>query len=331
MCHVQLSKWYPVLLLAWSALMQTGAALAQAVPPSFPSKPVTFISPLAPGGSTEPEARLYIKKLTELTGQAFILDFKVGAGGTIGAGYVAKAVPDGTTLLITTNAISSFPALYKDLPFDPVKDLAPVSLMSEKVIVLVSRSDFPAKTMQEYIAYARANPGKINFATSGAGGGVHLAGAWLHSAIKTQATFIHYKGTGPIMPDLLSGRVDATTSALVVVWPLIKSGKLRVLGITGDKRSTLLPGVATVAEQGVPDFNYSNWVGILVPAATPPALVDALNQVLMRIARMPDVAAMMEPDGNIMVGSTPAAFRQFLGKEIDRWKKVVAEAHITLE
>ena len=305
-------------------------ALAQ-IPAGFPTRPVTFINPLAPGGSTEVEARLYIRKLNEMTGQSFLLDFKIGAGGTIGAGYVARSAPDGTTLLISTNAISSFPALYKDLSFDPVKDLAPVSLMSEKVIVLLTRSTFPAKNMQEYLAYARANPGKINFATSGAGGGVHLAGAWLHSATKTQATFVHYKGTGPIMPDLLTGRVDATTAALVVVWPLIKSGKLHVMGITGDKRSNLLAGVPTVAEQGVPEFNYSNWVGILAPGTTPAAVIDALYQALSRIAKMPDVAAALEPDGNAPVGSTPAAFRQFLNRETDRWKKVVAEADIRLE
>lgn len=177
-------RFLSVLMVMFAMLLHS-TVFGQGVPGAFPSKPVTLINPLAPGGSTEVEARLYAKKLNEMTGQQFIVDFKVGAGGTIGTGYVAKALPDGATLLITTNAISSFPALYKNLPFDSLEDLAPVSLMSEKVIVLVLRPSFPAKTVAEYIAYARANPAKINFGTSGAGGGPHLAGAWLHSATNT--------------------------------------------------------------------------------------------------------------------------------------------------
>ena len=307
-----------VLLAAVSAMLMSFTVFAQGVPGGFPAKPVTLINPLAPGGSTEVEARLYAKKLNEMSGQQFIVDFRVGAGGTIGTGYVAKAVPDGSTLLITTNAISSFPALYKDLPFDTLEDLVPVSLMSEKVIVLVMRPSFPAKTVPEYIAYAKANPTRINFGTSGAGGGPHLGGAWLHSATNTKVTFVHYKGTGPVLPDLLAGRLDVTTAALVVVWPLEKAGKLRFLAITGDKRSHLLPGMLTIAEQGVPGYNYANWVGILAPGPTPAAVVNALSQVFVRIARMPDIAAALEPDGNSPVGSTPEQFRKFLVAETAR-------------
>ena len=325
--HIKIGSWLAVLGL----LFQLGIANAQVNIPNLPAKPVTLINPLAPGGSTEVEGRLYVNKLHEITGRTFVMDFKAGAGGTIGSAFVAKAAPDGTTLLISINDLSSFPALYKDLAFDPIRDLAPVSLMSEKVIVLVARADFPARDISGYVAHARANPGKVNFGTTGSGGGVHIAGAWLHGVTGTRATFIPYKGTGPIIPDLLSGRVDATTSALVVVWPLIKSGKLRVLGITGNKRSNLLPGITTAADQGIPEFNYFNWVGILAPGATPAATIDALNQAFVRVSRLPEVAAALEPDGNVLIGSTPGYFRDFLKAESESRRRIITQAGITIE
>ncbi len=298
---------------------------------SYPTKPVMLVVPLAAGGPVDTEMHLYTPKMRELLGQSFIVDYKLGAAGTIAGAYVAKAAPDGYTLLVVNGAFSTFPALYKDLSFDVIKDFAPVSLASKRGQLLLVSPTFPAKNYVEYIAYAKANPGKINLGTTGAGSGTHLSGAWLHSATNTKATFVHYKGTGPLLPDLMAGRLDVTVAALPPALPLIRSGKLRALAMMGDRRTPFLPDLATVAEQGVPGYDYSGYTGFFAPAATPVAIVNKLSDAFVRMVRLPEVTARLEADGNVVIGSTPAQFHQLLVSEADRWRKVVADAGIKLE
>ena len=317
--------------LAIIALLWPGLALPQGATGAFPSRPVTFIIPLAAGGPVDGEVRLYSAKAAEVMGQPFLMDFKPGAAGTIAAGYVAKAAPDGHTLLVVSGSFPTFSILYRNLPFDPLLDLAPLTLMSKRPQLLLVSPAFPGRNITDYVNFAKANPAKINFGTTGEGSGTHLGGAWLHSATNTRVTFVHYKGTGPLLPDLMAGRLDVTLAALSVSLPLTKAGKVRALAMLGDKRTPLLPDLPTVAEQTVPGYDYSGWTGFSAPGATPQAIVNRLNQGFIKVARLPEVSAALEASGNVAVGSTPAEFRQLLVIETDRWKKVAQEVGIKPE
>ena len=320
-----------VRLPALAAALLSVHALAQESVGSYPSKPVVVIAGIATGGGIDIEGRLYLKKMTEFLGQPFVLDFKPGAAGTIGAGYVAKARPDGYTLLATTGGFTVFPAFYKDLSFDVMRDFAPISLMSERFSVLQVSQSFPAKTFPEYLAYVKANPGKVNFGTTGVGSITHLAGAWLHGATNTSVTFIPYKGNGPLMQELIAGRVDVSCGILTSSLPLVKAGKSRALAVLNDKQSRLFPGLKTVAEHGVTGYNYANWMGFLAPGATPAVLVNKLSDEFARTARSQEVVNVLESEGSIPVGSTPAQFRQLIALETARWQKVVLDNGIKLD
>lgn len=297
---------------------------------SFPAKPVSLVVPYAAGGPADVETRLYATKLASM-GQPFVLDYKPGAGATIGTAYAAKAPADGYTLLLISTGFTTFPALYKDLPFDTIRDFAPISLMSRNDSVLLARPGFPVKSFADYIGYVRANPGKVNFGTAGAGGIIHLAGGWMHSATNTQVTFVHYKGGGPAVVDLLGGRLDVATAPLISAMPLLKTNKAGVLAILNDKRSTLLPQLPTVAEQGIPGYSYGNWYGFVAPAATPAAIVNKLHEGLVRATQDPAVVSTLEAAGSVLIGSTPAQFRQLIAQEVVRWQKVVKDTGIKLE
>jgi len=321
-------------MLKWSVVVLAsvgGSALAQSGADSYPSRPVTVIAAIAAGGGIDVEARMYTTKLSPLMGQQFLLDFKPGAAGTIGAAYVAKAKPDGYTLHVVGGGFSVFPAFYKDLPFDVVKDFAAVSLMSERTSVLQVSTKFPAKTFNEVIAYARANPGKVNYGTTGPGSITHLAGAWLADAAKVKFTFIHYKGTGPLLQEMVSGRLDMGSGILAAALPIVKAGRTQAIAMLNNKRSTLLPNIPTVEEQGIPGYNYTNWMGFLAPAATPMPIVNKLSTNLAQVARMPDILAVHEKSGSVSVGSSPGEFRELIASEAARWQRIVKEAGITLE
>ena len=318
-------------MLCGITIALSNTAYAQGTADTYPTKPVQIIVPFTPGGATDIEARVYAQKLTESVGRPFIVDYKAGAGGTIGGAYVAKSVADGHTLLVVTSSFTVNPAFYKELPYDTVKDFAPVSLMSKRVTVLLARPSFPAATIRDYIAYAKASPGKINIGATGAGSIPHLAGAWLHNASNTQATYIQYKGTTPLLLDLIAERVDVNPSPLVNGLQYIKTGKLKILGIMSDDRSDLLPGVQTVAEQGVPGFDYSSWLGFVAPRSTPTAIVNKLSTEFARAARAPDVAQKFGPEGTTMVGSTPAKVQELIVTEVNRWSKLVQASGIKLD
>ena len=315
--------------MAAAAMLPCATALAQTS--GFPARPVTMIVANTPGGPVDLETRLYAGKLTDLMGQPFLLDFKPGAGGTVGSTYVARSVPDGHTLLAVTAGFTTFPALYKDLPFDTLRDFAPISLMSQRVSILLANPNFPARNFVEYIAYARANPGKINHGTTGAGGIIHLTGAWMHNMTDTKVTFVHYKGAAAEMLDLVAGRIDVASTTMLAAQPFLKSGKLKALAVLNDQRSRLLPDIATIAEQGAPDYRYNSWFGFVTTGATPAPIVARLNEAFVKVAGMPDVAATLASDGSIMVGSTPQQFREIIAAETARWRKLVQATGITLE
>lgn len=314
------------------AICQTsGQASAQTSANAWPARPVTLIVPFGPGASTDNETRLYARKLAELTGGSFLVDYKSGAGTTTGTAYVAKAAPDGYTMLSFTSGFTSAPALYKQLPYDPIRDFAPVSLMTKRAIVLASPASAPFRNLTEYIAYTRSHPGDVNVATPGSGSGPHLNLAWLQGLIGTKVTYVHYKGTAPAMVDLLAGRVQLVATTLNTALPQIKAGKLRALAIGNAERSSLLPDAPTAIEQGVPGYDYSSPFGFVAPGATPAAVITRINAELVKVARAPDIAKTIEADGGILIAGTPEQMRQLIAREINLYRKLAQETGIQLE
>jgi len=314
-----------------STLCFAGLSNAQGVADSYPSRPVQLVLPFGPGGSSEVEGRLYAQKLTENTGKPFIVDFKPGAGSTIATGYVAKAKPDGHTILVVTISYSVTPAFYNNLPYDPAKDIAPVSLMSKRASALLVHPSLPVKTVAEYIAYAKARPGELNFGTVGAGGSPHIAGEWLHALTNSKVTFVHYKVTSAMQTDFLSGRIQVITTSVRSALPLVKSGRVRMLGVTTAERSPLLPDVPTVAEQGASGYDFSSWLGIVTTGGTPAAVVNKLQAELVKAGNAPEVKTKLSDEGTLMVLSTAEEFRRYIEVEMVRWKKLVQDQGIKLE
>ncbi len=314
-----------VLLLAGLAPLPARAA------DMLGQKPITLFIPLAPGGSVDVEARLYAKYIGgNLLPQPVLVDFKPGASGTISAGFLARSAPDGHTLQVITTSFTAFPALYKDLPFDNIRDFTHISQVSKKYFVFAAHPSAPFKTLPEYVAYTKANPEKVNVATNGAGGSAHLAVAWLHNLINTRATFVHYKGLGPAVVDLVGGRVHVSLVALQATVPMIKSGKLKPIAMMGSGRTDLIPGLPTIGEF-VPGFAFDSYTGISGPGGMPAGVVKQLNDAFVKVIKIPEVLKVLDADGSIAVGSTPAEFSKLLQAETERWKKVVRENNITLE
>ena len=314
-----------------TAVLLSAPVAAQRQEDSYPSRPVTIIVPFAAGAVTDLETRLYAQKLTELTGRTFVVDYKPGAGSMIGSAYVAKAAPDGYTLLTATSALSIAPLLYKNLGFDPIRDFNFVSLISKRAPLLLATPSLPVKNVAEYIAYARANPGRLNIGTSGSSGGAHLSMEWLHHITHTKATFIHYKGGAHSFTALMAGEVHIAIGSLIAMMPQVRAGKVKILGVTSAERVKILPDIPTVAEQGVPGFEYAPWLGFAAPRATPSAVVARLNADLVRVSRNPELAERLADDATLMIGSTPGEFAQAVVAEASRWRKLVDETGMKLD
>ena len=317
---------------ALAAAILPAMACAQGAADSYPAKPVQIVLPFAPGGSSELEGRMFAQKLTESTGRNFLLDYRPGASGVIAMNYLTKASPDGYTILMGSGGIiATTPAFRSDLSYDPIRDVAPVTLLYKRPTILLVHPALPVKNAAEYIAYARAHPGELNYGTVGAGGLPHIAGEWLHSMTGTKATFVHYKGTGAMMPDLISGRLQVTSTTISSGMPLVRSGKLRLLGITTSQRSQLLPDVPTLAEQVAPGYDLSGWQGVIAPGATPAAIIGRLHTEFVKAANTPDLNKRLLDEGVIMSLMTPEEFGRFLPAEINRWKKLVQETGMKQE
>ena len=306
------------------------AAAAQGSADNYPSRPITVIIPFAAGGPTDTEGRIYTTKLTETLGQPFVFDFKPGAGNRIGTQALIKAPADGYTLMFTAATLSVIPLMYADLPYDLYKVVAPVSLVSKRYAVLTAHPGVPFRNLTEYIAYAKANPGKVNMATSGVGGSQHLTNVWLDSATGTQTTQVHYKGTGPIIPDLMAGRVQVYFGTLLTVLPHFKSGKLRPIAQASLERNPALGDMPTILESGFPGFEYSSWLGLLAPAGTPLPIRNKMAAEFNKVQKTPDILKRMGTDIQL-IGSTPAEFERYYMSEFERWKKLVKEANIQFE
>jgi tripartite-type tricarboxylate transporter receptor subunit TctC len=295
----------------------------------YPSKPITLVVPFAPGGSSDLISRLIAQKLTEAWKQQVIVDNRPGGAGVIGMQAVARAAPDGYTFIlghIGTLAVN--PAMFAKLPYDPVKDFIPVSLVATVPNVIVVNPDVPAKDLKELIALAKAKPGTLNYGSAGNGSAGHLAMEYLKQVSGTDMVHVPYKGTGPMVTDLLAGQTQATFTGAPPLVPHIKAGKLRPIAVGSGKRIEALPEVPTVAEQGHPGFETSQWYGILAPAKTPAAIVDKLAAELDRALELPDVIERFKQDGSVPQGSTPQEFAAFIAVEAKRWGEVVKTAGI---
>ncbi len=303
---------------------------AQNAADAYPSRPVTLILPLAPGGGADIDLRVYAQKLTENLRQTFLVDYKPGAGTTIGTAFVAKAAPDGYTLLVATGNFSVNPALYKKLPYDSLRDFAPITMMNSQASLLLVPAFSPIKSIDDYVAYARSHPGELNFGTTGVGSFAHLAGEWLHSMTQTKATFVPYKGAGEVIAALAGGQIHAGFGTPQAAVPLMTSGKLRTLGVVANNRLKSLPDVPALKEK-LPGYVWSQWFGILAPAATPAPIIGKLNTELVKLTRQPDVIERNLKNGAETIGSTPEEFRRYLAAEIPRWRKLAQDAHIQLE
>ena len=317
-------------LLACS-LLAPCAALAQTPPSNWPTRPVTMVIPVAPGSNTEFEPRMYATKMSESLGRQFVLDFKPGSGNIVAAQYVAKAAGDGHTLMVINATFPLLPILFKDAPFDPIRSFAAVAQMSKRSTLFVMSNSAPFGNVREYIAYGKANPGRINFALSGLGGTQHLHAVWMHSLMGIETTYIGYKGVGALLPDLVTGRVDVGIASIAAAMSQVKAGKMRILAYGARERSPAAPDIPTVAEQGVPEFEYLSWLGVVAPASTPAALINRINAELVKAARQPDVVAQLAKEANTVVASTPQEFQRQINSEVERWQTLVKKTGFKFE
>ena len=291
---------------------------------AWPTKPIKLVVPYAPGGTTDVIARMIAEHLGQRLGQNIIVDNKPGKGAMVGTALVAKAAPDGYTLLMSViSGLSISPTLYGGGDFDPMGDFIHVSLASRNPSVLVVNPGFPAKSFQEYVEYAKANPGKLAFATSGAGSSNHLLGARLEQVIGAALVHVPYRGAGPAMIDTIAGNVPSMFDSLPSAAPHIKAGKVRALAVSSEQRSPAFPDVPTMKEQGFPDLISYSWFGISVPARTPQPIVDRLASEMQAVLKEPAVVKRWEEIGAEGSTMTPAEFSRFVQAEIDKWTPVV--------
>jgi tripartite-type tricarboxylate transporter receptor subunit TctC len=309
-----------------AAMVLAGNALAQA----YPSKTVHLIDGFSPGGSTDIVGRLIAQKLSESFGQPVLVENRPGATGTVAAEMVAKSAPDGHVMLIVPLTFTVSPSLYK-LPYDPVKDLAPVTLVASAPLMLAVHPSVPVKSVAELIAYAKANPGKLHFGSGGVGSTPHLAGEMLKGMAGIDATHVPYKGGGPALADLASGQIQFMVENIPSTAPYVTSGRLRALAVTDLKRSPVLPDVPTLDESGVKGYQIIGWNGLFLPAGTPPAIVDKLHAEVAKALAQADVKERLAKMGFEGVGDTPQHFAAFVQGEIAKWAKVVKDANIKIE
>jgi tripartite-type tricarboxylate transporter receptor subunit TctC len=317
------TRSFHTLLIAWLAALCVvpNLALAQA---AYPNRPIRFIVPFPPGGGAESTARLVGQKLGEALGQPVVIETRAGAGGNIGTEFVAKAAPDGYTILLSTNGTAIQPHLQK-LNWDPLKDLVPVSLIATYPLVIATHPSTPGATLRELVAYAKANPGKLSYGSSGSGGPLHMGAELFKNTVGIDVLHIPYKGNAPATLAILSGEVNMTFDSLVGPLPNIRAGKLRGLAITGKKRSPVLPEVPTVIETGVANFVYESWNGVAAPAGTPPEIVQRLNAEIVKVVALPEVRDRLIALGYDPASNSPAEFAAMVAGDYQRFGKLVKE------
>jgi len=311
-------------------VLMVAATLAAAhAQPSWPSRPVRVVVPFPPGGNTDIIARLLTPRLAEEYGQQFVVDNRGGAGGTVGAEIAARANPDGHTIIVIASTYASSAALYK-LPYDPVKGIAPVSLITRGPLVLAVAPAMKAANLKELIELARAKPGALNFGSSGTGSVPHLATELFRQMAKLNMVHVPYKGDTPAVAGLMGGEVQFFVSSPLVLMPHIKAGRLRALGVTTEQRSSALPDVPAIGEF-VPGYAAASWFGMWAPKGTPKDIIARLNQSVARLIKVPEVEARFRADGVEPVHTTPDAFGRFIADEIEKWSKVVKAGNIKID
>ena len=325
---------YPFLITCSFALALIAAPVAAAQSAAdFPNKPIRVIVPEGTGGATDIQARLFAAKMTQLLRQQLIVDNRSGSGAAAVTPFttVARANPDGYTLHAVTPSFTFSPALHKDYPIDPIRDFAPVSLLTRAPYLLVVNAAVPAKSTAELIALAQAQPGKLNFGAGNIGSGTHLVTLWFLSAANIKAAYIPYKSTGIAMQDLVAGRLEATLANILSSGPFVKSGRLRALGISSEQRSKAMPDLPTLVEQGVRGYTASTFHGYVAPAKTPAAVINKLSVEFARAANSPEMRERLADGGGEIIGSTPAQFGQFIAGEVLNWRKLVQDTGLKIE
>ncbi|OWT68959.1 MULTISPECIES: tripartite tricarboxylate transporter substrate binding protein [unclassified Achromobacter] len=318
-------------LVGWTLPAAAQSAAAQSAG-NFPDHSIRLIVPFSPGGGNDNVARTVGRRLGEILGQAVVVENKAGAGGTVGAETVARAPADGYTLFlggVGSHAIN--PNLRKNLPYDPIKDFAPITLLAQAPMVLVAQPSLHIRTVPELIALARKEPGKLDYASNGNGSSSHLAAVMFATDAKVNLTHVPYKGLAPALTDLLSGQVPLMFSSVVAILPHIKDGSLVPLGVTGPHELASLPGVPTIASQGLPGYETSSWYGILAPAGTPEAIVTKLNTALNQALQDPNIRASLAADGAEPAGGTPAQFAEHIKREKDRLGAAIRQSGLQME
>lgn len=306
-------------------------AMSCAAQTAYPSKPVRFIVPFAPGGGTDIVARVLAQRLNDAWGRAVIVDNRPGAGSTLGTDLAVKSPADGYTMLLSSISLAFNASLYKSLPFDPTRDLAPVTLVAIQPNMLITNPRLPALSVKELLALAKQKPGSIKYASGGNGSGPHLAAELLKMSTGVELTHVPYKGTGPALIDLLAGQVDMMIAVTASALPHVRAGRLRALAVTGEARSTVAPDVPTLDESGVPGYEFKTWYGIQVPAKTPVAIVNELNQRVSDVLARPDVVEQLSAAGLDARASSPRDFGALIAAEISKWGKVVKASGARIE
>ena len=316
-----------MVIAAWLAL-----AISAACAQSYPNRPVRWVVPFPPGGSADIMGRMIGQDLSKALGQQVVIENRAGASAIVGAEYVAKAAPDGYTVLqANVSQMTIHPSLYAKLPYDPVRDFAPVTVLGIVSSVVVTTPALPVRTIGDLIALARKRPGQLNFTSSGAGASTHLTGELLKQRAGISMTHINYKGSGPALTDVMAGFVEIMFENLPSALPFIQSGKLKVLAVTGKERSPVLPAVPTLAESGFPGFDMVSWQALVAPAATPKPVIDRLHADLVRVLTSAQMKEKLFGLGTEVVANTPEQFAQYIREETSKWSKIVREAGIRLE
>jgi tripartite-type tricarboxylate transporter receptor subunit TctC len=315
--------------LLCSAVLVAAATVGQAQ--TYPSKPIRIILPYVPGGIIDTAGRNLALRLSESLGQSVVAENRPGAGGMVGADVAARATPDGYTILLTDPALVSNPTLQTDVPYDLFKGLQAVSIVGSSPAVIVSSLTLPVTTFAEFIAYAKANPGKLNFASAGIGTAPHLAGEMIKLQTGIEMTHVPYRGIGAAYPDVMSGKVQLAFSSIAGAVPFTADNRVRPIATTGSARSPVYPNVATVAESGLPGFDVDLWIGIYAPAGMSPAVLAKLNGELNKVLQHPEVKAAFAKIGISPRGTSPDEGAAFTRAEYEKWKKVIVEGKIKPE
>lgn len=307
--------------------MSAVPAHAQA-PAVFPNKPLHWVVPFPPGGAMDVIARTLGERMSASMGQPVLIENRPGAGGNIGSEAVARAAPDGHTMMIVSIGQAVNPGLYPKMAFDPQKDFEPVALLAVVPNMLVSHPSVPAKTVRDVIELARAQPGKLTYASAGNGTSIHLAGELFASMAKIDMVHVPYKGSGPAVTDLIGGQVQLMFDSITSALPHVKGGKLRAYGVTTAKRSRTLPDLPTIAEAGLPGYDLSPWFATFVPAKTPRSIVERLNAEMLRALKLPETQQRFDAIGAESVGGTPEELGAHLKRETERWSRILRERGI---